>query len=72
MDIIRLTSGDQEVEISRKSWDIMMAAVDYLVSSGDAYMLLDDQFTKDEIAEAQEDRGAICLDLASPPVSPQQ
>ena len=70
MDTIRITSGDQEVEISRKSWEIMMNAVDYLVSSGDAFMLLNDQFTMDEIAEAQEDRGAICLEFRLPPESP--
>lgn len=43
------------VTVPDRSVEVWLAAINWVIDSGDAFMLFRDRFTRDEIAQARED-----------------
>ena len=56
-----VTIDGKSVEIARRSWQVMMTAVKYLVDSGDMFLLFGDLISEEEMQAAREETGELYL-----------
>tara|TARA_R110000824_G_scaffold59790_1_gene160279 strand:- start:1259 stop:1453 length:195 start_codon:yes stop_codon:yes gene_type:complete len=61
MTKVNISIAGKSTAIDKTSWEVFLAAIDFIVSSGDAIALFP-QFSEDQVTKAIEDRDSIYLD----------
>ncbi len=58
---VTVSHNGKTLNVPLKAWEVMMASINWLVDSGDAFTLLGDDFTREEIQSAREISGEFTL-----------